>query len=261
MSALTPGEPGQGLAGEPAASATGATETGAAAATAPAVPAAAPRFAGRRYRGAATDVTFDGPRCIHAAECVRGLPAVFDRNRRPWILPDGATVEEVVAVVERCPTGALHYERHDGGPAEAPDAQNTIRVRADGPYYVRGRLRLVTADGALLIEDARLALCRCGHSQHKPFCDNAHIAAGFCDPGYVTANAGAATPEHGELSIKIRKNGPLRVEGLFELIGLDAEGGGQAVHCAEETVLCRCGGSAAKPFCDGSHKRNGFQAE
>jgi CDGSH-type Zn-finger protein/uncharacterized Fe-S cluster protein YjdI len=218
-------------------------------------------------------VTFDGPRCIHAAECVRGLPAVFDRNRRPWILPDGAAADAVATVIERCPTGALHYERIDGGPAEEPDAANTIRVRADGPYYVRGRLRVVTADGALVAEDVRLAFCRCGHSQHKPFCDNAHIAAGFSDPGHVKPNdeintetntepnTEAAAPEHRELSIKTRKHGPLRLDGPFAVIGLDAQSGGEAVYRGEETVLCRCGGSATKPFCDGSHKRNGFQAE
>jgi CDGSH-type Zn-finger protein/uncharacterized Fe-S cluster protein YjdI len=225
------------------------------------MPPAAPRWAGKRYTGAAVHVTFDGPRCIHAAECVRGLPAVFDRDRRPWILPDGAAVEEVVTVIERCPTGALHYERVDGGPAEEPDEVNAIRVRPNGPYYVRGKLRVVTADGMLVAEDVRLALCRCGHSQHKPFCDNAHIAAGFSDPGYVKPNEDAAAPEQGELSIKTRKHGPLRLDGPFDVIGLDAESGGEAIHRAEEAVLCRCGGSATKPFCDGSHKRNGFQAE
>lgn len=253
---------GQASAPEPALS----SESGAPAPTAPAMPPAAPRWAGKRYTGAAVHVTFDGPRCIHAAECVRGLPAVFDRNRRPWILPDGAAAEELVAVVERCPTGALHYERVDGGPAEAPDAANTIRVRASGPYYVRGKLRVVTADGTLRIEETRLALCRCGHSQHKPFCDNAHIAAGFDDggqltPGEAAPNQDAAEPEQGELSIKTRKDGPLRIEGPFALIGHDAESGGEAVRRMEETALCRCGGSANKPFCDGSHKHNGFQAE
>ncbi len=259
----------QGLAGAPEPPRIG--ESSAPAPTAPAMPLAAPRWAGRRYTGTAVHVTFDGPRCIHAAECVRGLPAVFDRNRRPWILPDGAAAEELVAVVERCPTGALHYERVDGGPAEAADAHNTIRVRPAGPYYVRGKLRVVTADGAVLIDDTRLALCRCGHSQHKPFCDNAHIAAGFEDGGQVgpseategeaTANPGAAEPEQAELSIKTRKHGPLRIEGRFALIGRDPESGGETVRRMEETALCRCGGSANKPFCDGSHRHNGFQAE
>jgi uncharacterized Fe-S cluster protein YjdI len=61
----------------------------------------------KRYTGAAVDVSFDPVRCRHAAECLRGLPAVFDTERRPWILADGADPEDVVDVVARCPTGAL----------------------------------------------------------------------------------------------------------------------------------------------------------
>ena len=230
----------------------------------------------KRYTSDAITVTFEAQRCIHAAECVRGLPAVFDKNRRPWVLPSAATAEEIAAVIERCPTGALHYERSDGGPAERPDAHNTLRVRARGPYYVRGKLRVITADGELYFEDVRVAFCRCGQSQIKPFCDNSHIAAGFDDGGAIVlpgaAGAASATPqeaveptsepigeaagEHGELTIKLRANGPLRVDGDFELISADR----QTIYRGTETALCRCGGSANKPFCDGSHRHNGFQA-
>ena len=222
----------------------------------------------KRYTSDAVTVTFVAQRCIHAAECVRRLPSVFDKNRRPWVLPSAATADEIAAVIERCPTGALHYERSDGGPAERPDARNTLRVRAQGPYYTRGKLHVITAEGELYFEDVRVAFCRCGKSQLKPFCDNSHIAAGFDDPGAVAApgTAGAAEPgseenaassgEHGELSIKLRANGPLRLEGDFELISADR----QTVYRGTETALCRCGGSANKPFCDGSHRHNGFQA-
>lgn len=217
----------------------------------------------KHYTSDAVTVTFVAQRCIHAAECVRRLPAVFDKNRRPWILPSAAIADEIAAVIERCPTGALHYERSDGGPAEAPDARNTLRVRAQGPYYTRGKLRVITAEGELYFEDVRVAFCRCGQSQNKPFCDNSHIAAGFDDPGAVTIPASPSavdTPEqdaeHGELSIKLRANGPLRLEGDFELISADR----QTVYRGTETALCRCGGSANKPFCDGSHRHNGFQA-
>jgi CDGSH-type Zn-finger protein/uncharacterized Fe-S cluster protein YjdI len=225
----------------------------------------------KRYTGDAITVTFVAQRCIHAAECVRRLPAVFDKNRRPWVLPSAAPAEEIAAVVERCPTGALHYERSDGGPAERPAARNTLHVRARGPYYARGKLRVITAEGELYFEDVRVAFCRCGKSQLKPFCDNSHIAAGFDDPGAIVvpaaaaaANAaqdvaragGAASEEAGELSIKLRANGPLRLDGEFELISADR----QTVYRGTETALCRCGGSANKPFCDGSHRHNGFQA-
>lgn len=65
----------------------------------------------KRYTGADITVTFDAQVCRHAAECVRGLPAVFDTKARPWIQPDNATADEVAEVVARCPSGALQIER------------------------------------------------------------------------------------------------------------------------------------------------------
>ena len=67
----------------------------------------------KTYEGAAIDVSFDPEVCEHAAECVKGLPAVFDTKRKPWILPDAAPADEVAAQVARCPSGALRYERHE----------------------------------------------------------------------------------------------------------------------------------------------------
>ncbi len=62
------------------------------------------------YAGAERTVSFDPEVCVHAAECVKGLPQVFDTNKRPWIQPDGATGEAVDAQVARCPSGALRIE-------------------------------------------------------------------------------------------------------------------------------------------------------
>lgn len=70
-------------------------------------------MARKDYPGERITVSFDPEVCAHAAECVRGLPAVFDTRRRPWIDPDGATPQEVVEVVKRCPSGALRYELAD----------------------------------------------------------------------------------------------------------------------------------------------------
>jgi len=61
------------------------------------------------YETAAITVTFDPNICAHSGVCVRGLPAVFDIRRRDWIRPEAATAEEVVALVKRCPSGALQY--------------------------------------------------------------------------------------------------------------------------------------------------------
>jgi CDGSH-type Zn-finger protein len=114
---------------------------------------------------------------------VRGLPAVFNTARRPWILPSGASADAIAAVIERCPTGALHYTRRDGGAPESPADQTTMVPVPGGPLYVRGLIQLQSADGSLIVEDTRVALCRCGQSQNKPFCDNSHLGSDFDNAG------------------------------------------------------------------------------
>ena len=85
-------------------------------------------------------------------------------------------------------------------------------------------------------------------------------APGSTSADTAPANAEAAAPEHVALSIKVRKNGPLKLQGAFALIGAPgADGSEGSIQRADEAVLCRCGGSAAKPFCDGTHRVNGFQ--
>ena len=139
----------------------------------------------RHYADEVIDITYDARRCIHAKECVNGLPAVFDTARRPWILPTGASADAIAAVIAKCPSGALHFTRLDGGAPETTPDQTTIVPTPCGPLYVRGRVQLRSADGSVIIEDTRLALCRCGQSHNKPFCDNSHRDVGFEDPGNV----------------------------------------------------------------------------
>ena len=135
------------------------------------------------YRGSGVEVTFDPSRCIHAAECVRTLPAVFDARARPWIRPDAAAPAEVLAVVARCPTGALRATTPDGvtHAGHVPAAPVAVRAARHGPYFVRGPVTLVTEDGALTIDETRVALCRCGLSATKPFCDGSHRSAAWRD--------------------------------------------------------------------------------
>ena len=135
----------------------------------------------RAYEAEGIVVRFDLKRCIHAEECVHGLPMVFDAKRRPWIDPSQAGAAEVAAVVEQCPSGALTYERKDGGAAEVVIDPPEITAVRDGPLYVRGRHTLCDHEGQTVDGGPRVALCRCGHSKNKPYCDNSHIEAGFTD--------------------------------------------------------------------------------
>ncbi len=125
---------------------------------------------GRAYEAAQVTVYFDNARCRHFAECLRGLPAVFDKAARPWIQADNADVERVSEVVARCPSGALHAIRTDGR-AEVGDVPTTVTLVEDGPLLVRGDLLLQTPDGPL--RETRAALCRCGQTGRSPFCDGA----------------------------------------------------------------------------------------
>lgn len=206
------------------------------------------------YKGEAVSVTYDKHRCIHAAECVRGLPSVFDPKARPWIQPDGATADEVAEVVTRCPTGALRFVRHDGADGEAAADENVLTVAADGPVYARGRIVLQGAEGA--VEENRVGLCRCGASKNKPFCDGSHSEAGFQataaigeDPKVRSGEASANT-----LEVKPLPDGPLLLDGPFEIRGGDDQCSGT------NAALCRCGASESKPFCDGAHKAIGFKS-
>ncbi|MEV3860828.1 (4Fe-4S)-binding protein [Streptomyces sp. NPDC050095] len=125
----------------------------------------------KSYRGNVITVSFDARRCLHAAECVRGLPQVFDTGRRPWIEPDAAPGDEVAAVVRRCPSGALRYELVDGT-VELPPMATTVERTPDGRLVMRGDLRIRTADGEEAVE-TRATLCGCGAGGNQPYCDHA----------------------------------------------------------------------------------------
>ena len=133
----------------------------------------------REYRTDQIVVYWEPKLCIHTANCIRGLPAVFNPSARPWIAVDAATADQIAEVIQTCPTGALHFARLDEGPQEeAPDV-TTISERPNGPLYVRGHVRIVGQDGNVIREDTRVALCRCGYSENKPFCDGSHRRVGF----------------------------------------------------------------------------------
>ena len=130
----------------------------------------------KRYTGAAVDVSFDRARCRHAAECLRGLPAVFDRDRRPWILPDGGEAADVVDVVARCPTGALRTHPRASVPHEQPATPTEVTMVPGGPILVRGDLHVTESTG-LDEHETRAALCSCGSTANAPYCDGSGTCA------------------------------------------------------------------------------------
>ncbi|MGW6705416.1 (4Fe-4S)-binding protein [Streptomyces sp. NPDC054956] len=131
-------------------------------------PAATP--APKAYPGEQVTVTYEIRRCLHAAECVRGLPTVFDLAQQPWVQPDGDDPERVAEVIRRCPSGALQYLLADG-PAEEPDRPTSVVRSPAGQLVLRGDLSVATPDGAVRRE-TRVMLCACGVSGNQPYCDH-----------------------------------------------------------------------------------------
>lgn len=212
------------------------------------------------YEGEKITVRYDVARCIHAAECVKGLRKVFDPKKRPWIQPEQAEAAKIASVVPHCPTGALHYEIVDAILPESQPNHNSIAVAPDGPLYLRGRIRVVDHNGELLLEDTRLALCRCGQSSNKPLCDGSHTETGFEAPSaYATEGLEeAGDPSYdGPLTVKVMEHGPCIVEGNWLIYSETMQPRG----CEGRKAMCRCGASSNKPFCDGSHKDIGFRGD
>ena len=198
-------------------------------------------------------LSFETKRCIHARFCVTGAPNVFLANvQGPWIHPDAMEVERVVEVAHACPSGAITYHRLDGVHDETAPPVNLAAVREAGPYAFRGQLEI---DG----EPAgfRATLCRCGASRNKPFCDGSHHEVAFTATGEPPSGKTDMLPvRDGVLAIDPEINGPLAVRGNLEI----TSGTGRVVARVMTARLCRCGGSATKPFCDGTHAKIGFKS-
>lgn len=123
--------------------------------------------------------------CSHAAECVNNLPSVFKLNARPWIDPDGATLEEIINTIRKCPSGALSYSIDDIEHRDQNERTPMVTVAKDGPYLITGGIELIGDANNIQFGDGasreHYTLCRCGASNNKPFCDGMHKVINFKD--------------------------------------------------------------------------------
>ena len=202
-------------------------------------------------------VKYDLKRCIHAANCVDGLPDVFNPDRKPWIDPDKASADDIADVIETCPTGALQYEMKKSVRVEQAPSKNRIKLEKDGPVYMFGDIEVQDHEGNTVLADTRFALCRCGASSNKPACDNSHKEVDFEADTDADRSKLPEPQSNGDdkLLIKLMKDGPAILEGTYtvESETFDPQTSDKGV------ALCRCGASSTKPFCDGSHKDIGFK--
>jgi CDGSH-type Zn-finger protein/uncharacterized Fe-S cluster protein YjdI len=207
-------------------------------------------------RGEVVTIHFDAERCIHARNCVLGHPEVYVPNVvGEWIHPDAASADEVMRTALNCPSGAIRVMRNDDhGNSDMPPIVNTVRTRENGPLAIEAQLSIRGERQAT----ARATLCRCGQSKNKPFCDGAHAGAGFAASGEpATKEASALAARNGPVNVEPLRDGPLMVTGNLEIVS----GTGRTTDKVTRVALCRCGHSANKPYCDGSHQAAGFRAD
>ncbi len=138
----------------------------------------------KNYDNGEVTVVWQPHKCIHSAICFRGLPSVFDPQKRPWVNIDGANTDTIITQVEKCPSGALSYRmdraQSRNGHAEASINEPTIvDVQLNGPLLVRGELVVKDASGREETKSKVTAFCRCGYSQNKPYCDGSHAREGW----------------------------------------------------------------------------------
>ncbi len=207
----------------------------------------------QEIRGKSLSILYEGKRCIHSRHCVLEAPQSFLANTPgDWILPDATDVETLVTVAHECVSGAIRYRRHDGGAEESAPPVNVATIRENGPLAFLADVRLGQE------RMFRAVLCRCGASKNKPFCDSSHHAINFAATGEpATLATDPLSPRDGALQITPRKNGPNQVVGSLEICA----GTGRTVSRVTRAMLCRCGASANKPFCDGTHVKVGFRAD
>lgn len=127
------------------------------------------------YYGERITVHYNRLLCAHSEKCIKGLPAVFKKEGRPWITPDAADPKEVIKAVRRCPSGALSYSI-DGVEHRDPETprEPRITVMNEGPLCVTGSIELKDARWGKGASKEHYTLCRCGASMNKPFCDGSH---------------------------------------------------------------------------------------
>lgn len=209
-----------------------------------------------KYTGKKINVEWDERLCIHIGECGQSEGDLFVAGRDPWCQPDRMSLDEVIEIVRRCPSGALSFESTEYDIEESPGSENCLMVSYNGPYFVRGDLDIEGATDDMPGVAFRSALCRCGASKNKPFCDNSHEAINFKDYGAVGEKGKSLDKTDGKLTITLSEDGPIILTGNLSI----RNSSGCIAWTGKKVSLCRCGASSNKPFCDASHFAADFKS-
>jgi CDGSH-type Zn-finger protein len=130
---------------------------------------------------------------------------------------------------------------------------NAAFTAVNGPLIATGDLRIEM--GGETLTQPKASLCRCGASSRKPFCDGTHRTSGWADAGDAKPVAVIEElTETGPVTFTPLANGPLLAAGPLTV----QNGAKETIATTKDTAFCRCGASANKPYCDGSHSAIGF---
>ncbi len=134
----------------------------------------------KEYTNGEITVVWKPETCIHSAVCAKNLPNVFDPRARPWIKMDGDSSKKIMEIINKCPSGALSYYKNDAKKENPSPTENLIiEVTENGPLLVKGNMILKESNGDEIQCQKITALCRCGASQNKPYCDGKHKKIAF----------------------------------------------------------------------------------
>ncbi len=132
----------------------------------------------KRYTKEGVTVVWKPDVCIHSTVCFKGLPRVFNPNKKPWVNMEGSELERIKEQVHNCPSGALSLEA-EVSPSTPTTSNQVVEVIKDGPLCVHGSLTIKYADGSEESQTMKTFFCRCGQSGKKPFCDGTHKKVEF----------------------------------------------------------------------------------
>ena len=132
------------------------------------------------YAGAEITVHDNRGICAHAGRCTDGAPKAFRLKEEPFVDADGASSDEIIATIGKCPSGALSYSV-DGVEHRDRDGAPGIFIAPNGPYVVSGGPELLETERLEGASTEHFTLCRCGGSKNKPFCDGTHWHKKFTD--------------------------------------------------------------------------------
>ncbi|WP_044201408.1 (4Fe-4S)-binding protein [Flammeovirga sp. OC4] len=132
----------------------------------------------KTYTKGVISVLWEPEKCIHSEKCFKSLPRVFNPKRKPWIDLEQSTDEKIIETVRNCPSQALSLKEET-----VEDTPLTeVQVLKNGPVLVKGKISIEIDGKKEVLDQKQIALCRCGASNNKPYCDGTHSKINFEAP-------------------------------------------------------------------------------